>query len=348
MSFADGPIREPFEHLGFDVHVCPPFPIMDSAAYDAQAVEVMSWAERSRCDIALVNTVVAFPAADVCLRLGLPTVWAIHESYRLPILWATYEDRLHPRVRERADAALRAADTLAFTCQETRECYEPYLPSTPCVTLPYGVDIVELDSWRVTFDRAEARRRQRIPDDRIIVLCMATIDPRKGQVPLIQAFAWVAERHPEATLELVGGYGGEYERAVHLAAAEYGLRERVRIQPLVADARPWYAIADLMVLASDVESTPRSMLEAMALGLPVLGTSVFGVPGLITDGQTGWLCRPRDVQALACAIDRVLLLQPLERQRVAKNARLMVENQYRSDVRARAWGDLLRTRSLVS
>lgn len=345
MSLGDGPVRESFERLGFEVNVWPPFPIMDSATYEARAEEVMTWVKRSRCDVALVNTVDAFPAADVCLRLGLPTVWAIHESYRLPVLWATYENRLDPQVRERADAALGAADTLAFLCDETRACYEPYLPSSECVTLPYGVDVAALDGWRATFDRAQARSRQGIPEDGFILLCVGTIDPHKSQILLIQAFAWVAERHPEATLQLVGGYGSKYEEAVRLAAAQYGLQERVRIQPLVADVRPWYGIADLVVSASDRESVPRSMLEAMALGVPVLGTSVFGVPGLISDGETGWLCEPRDVEALACAIDRVLNLHAAERQRVAHNAHRMVENRYRSDVRAHAWGDLLRARS---
>jgi D-inositol-3-phosphate glycosyltransferase len=184
---------------------------------------------------------------------------------------------------------------------------------------------VALDGWRATFDRAQARRRQDIPEDEFILLCVGTIDPHKSQILVIQAFAWVAERHPEATLRLVGGYGSKYEEAAHLAAAEYGLQQRVRIQPLVADVRPWYGIADLVVSASDRESVPRSILEAMALGVPVLCTSVFGVPGLISDGETGWLCEPRDVQALACAIDRVLNLQAPERQRVAHNAHRMVE-----------------------
>ena len=51
-------------------------------------------------------------------------------------------------------------------------------------------------------------------------------------------------------------------------------------------------MSDLLVCASDVESLPRTVLEAMAWELPVLATAVYGLPELIEDGETGWLCRP--------------------------------------------------------
>jgi glycosyltransferase involved in cell wall biosynthesis len=126
-----------------------------------------------------------------------------------------------------------------------------------------------------------------------------------------------------------------------MAAAAYGVQDRVRIEPVTSEVRPSYANASLLVCASDVESLPRSILEAMALGVPVLGTNIFGVPDLITDGHTGWLCEPRDVRALADALDRVLALDEHERAHVAGNARLMVEQNYRLVIRSSAWGEML-------
>lgn len=69
---------------------------------------------------------VAFPGADVCSRIRLPAVWAIHESYTLPMFWGTYGDALDPVVRVRGTEALHSAEILAFTCAGTRACYEPY------------------------------------------------------------------------------------------------------------------------------------------------------------------------------------------------------------------------------
>jgi glycosyltransferase involved in cell wall biosynthesis len=84
----------------------------------------------------------------------------------------------------------------------------------------------------------------------------------------------------------------------------------------------------VLVCASDIESTPRTVLEAMAWETPVLGTRVFGLPELITDGETGWLCEPRDLPALAAALDRVLSLPAEERRRVGAAGRPLVAERH--------------------
>ena len=341
LAFGEGPVRRSFEELGFDVRVSPASAVSSEAEYEAWMEELGGWARSHRCDVALVNTVVAFPGADLALRLGLPTAWAIHESYPPRMLSAVYFERADPNVRARAQEALSAADALVFVCQATRACYEPHLPSARCLTLPYGVDTHEFDRWRAGFDAPQERRAQQIPQDATVVLCVGPVVPQKGQIPLIQAFAQIADRHPGAILRLVGSLGDDLSRPAALAAAAHGVQDRVRIEPVTPDVRPSYATADLLVSASDVESLPLSMVEAMALEVPVLGPNIFGIPELIKDGQTGWLCEPRDVLALAGALDRVLTLDAHERAGVAATARLIVEQEHRSDVRSLAWGRLL-------
>src|SRR5205807_9524334 len=115
--------------------------------------------------------------------------------YTLPELWATYGQRLDPRVRARADAVLAATALAAFTTDATRRLYEPYIPDVCCATLPYGIDIDALDREHAGFDRADARRRERIAEDATVLLCMGTIEPRKAQTQLIYAFAQIAARH---------------------------------------------------------------------------------------------------------------------------------------------------------
>jgi glycosyltransferase involved in cell wall biosynthesis len=329
-----------FERLDLDVHVRQPVVDDSGVDYEQSIGELCEWLATRRYDVALVNTVVAFPAADACLRLGIPTAWAIHESYPLPLIAPTF--RISPTGAARLEAALRSATKLVFVSEATRRLYQAYLPATPCVTLPYGVDIDGLDGWRTGFDTGRTRSGIRGLDAvGKLILCVGAITPRKGQVPLVQAFATIADRHPGALLQFVGAFRGTLPGGLSAVAAAYGIEDRVLVEPEVADVRPWYASADLLVSASEVESLPRSMLEAMALGLPVLGTAVFGVPELITDGETGWLCEPNDVGALADSLDRVLSLDPAERERVARNAHLKVRDEYRSDLRSPAWGELL-------
>lgn len=341
ISPVEGPTRRLLEGLGFDVHVTSPFPVGSELAYEGRFEELLAWIAGREFDAALVNTMGAFPGADLAVRLGLPTLWAIHESLPLSEYWALSGDAIHPEVRDRAEAALRRT-TAVFTCEATRECYEASLDGLRCLTLPYGIDIDALDEWRGRFDRAEARCEQGIGDEETVILCLGTIEPRKAQTQLVHAFAQIAGHHPRARLRLVGSRPDPHTEATRAAVSLHGLEDRVQIDPVVPDARPCYATADVLVSASDLESTPRSILEAMALGLPVLSTDVFGVPELITDGESGWLCPPRDVDALAAALDRVLTMNGTERSAVAARARTLVETQYRSEVCSRAWDQALR------
>jgi glycosyltransferase involved in cell wall biosynthesis len=102
----------------------------------------------------------------------------------------------------------------------------------------------------------------------------------------------------------------------------------MRLIPITPDVDPWYGMADLLVCASDIESLPRTVLEAMAWETPVLATSVFGLPELITDGETGWLCEPRDLSQLAAGIDRVLSSSAEQRQRIGRDGRELVERRH--------------------
>ena len=75
-----------------------------------------------------------------------------------------------------------------------------------------------------------------------------------------------------------------------------------------------------MVVASDNESLPRVIIEAMAFGLPVLGTRVFGIPELIEDGVNGLLCEPQDLDALEEGLRRLLSLTEDEAARLGEAA----------------------------
>jgi glycosyltransferase involved in cell wall biosynthesis len=276
----------------------------------------------------LVNTVIAVPGGDLAQRLGIPAVWAIHESYEPPVLWWMQGASLHPEVRRRADAALWNAASAFFEAEATRRQYADHVPPGRSLTLPFGIDLEEIDAARARFDRAAARRVRKVPEHAKVVLCVGTVEPRKAQVPLVQAFGLIADRHPDARLVFVGGRDDADTLALREYVAACGPRERVTVVPIIPEVWPWYGLADLVVCASDVESLPRSVLESMAFETPVLATSVFGLPELIEHGETGWLCPPRDVRALADALDRALGTSDAERRRIGAAARELVRRRH--------------------
>lgn len=322
VSAFDGSLREDLEAMGIPVHICGPMPIDDLSAHLGRVEELTAWAAPYDFELALINTAttLASAGAEVATRLDIPAVWAIHESFSPAIAWAD----LDPGVRECTEQALSEATFAIFEAEATQQLYEPLIDTSRCLTLPYGLAPIDRDR----FDAAAARRAAGIPTGAQVLLCVGTVEARKAQVPLAQAFEMVADRHPDAHLAFVGGNEHLYSEVLEDYIAVSAFRQRMRIVPVTPDVQPWYALADVLVCPSDVESLPRSVLEAMAWETPVLATSVFGLPELIEHGRTGWLCEPRDISRLAEALDEVLGTPAQTRKEIGKRARALVERRH--------------------
>jgi glycosyltransferase involved in cell wall biosynthesis len=326
VALAGGPLRRELEELGIAVHVTDAAAVTSVERYEGHLAELVAWAAPGGFDAVLVNTLSSFPGGDLAERLGIPALWAVHESYTLPMFWsAAYPPGLvHPYVRERAARAFSRAVAIVFEAEATRRLFLRDADPERLVALPYGIELGAIDSARRGFDRASMRKRLGLDPDAEVVLCLGTIERRKSQAMLAEAFAVVADRHPRAQLVLVGESGDRHREGYQSALRDYvqraGLEHRVRIEPVTDDAYRWHVASDLLVCASDIESLPRVILEAMAFGTPVLSTSVFGVPELIEDGRTGYLCGMRDVDELTRGLERALGADAAERSAIVHRA----------------------------
>jgi len=303
-----GPLTEVLEDMGVPVLVTSPPQALDPEAYEAQVRDIGSFAVQQGCTAVLANIVTSFTGADAGLRLGLPLTWAIHESYPFDQFWleAFGPGGAHPYVVERARLSLGAASRVVFEAGETLSFYRDLLAPGAGVVVPYGVDLEEISRFRDGVDRDELRAQLGIGPTTRALLCMGTIEPRKGQLTLAQAFAHSAAlRAADVRLIFVGAVEGRpYSDALCTYVDGLG-DERIRVEPLQPDVLRWYHACDVLVSASDVESLPRSMLEAMAFGRPVASAAVFGIPELIEDGVSGWLCRSRDLAGLRVMLECV-------------------------------------------
>ena len=339
VSALDGILREQIEELGIPVHISSLVPLDDLSSHVGRVEELAAWAEGRGFEAVFVNTATAFafPGAEAAAELGIPAVWAIHESFPPTVLWSN----LHPEIKGRAERALSEAALAIFEADATRRLFEPPLREGRGIVLPYGLDFAPIETARAGFDRTAARREAGIAEDAEVILCVGTIEPRKAQLPLAQAFGSIAAAHPRARLVFVGARDDQDSEALADFVAAGGLDDRVELIPVTPDVHPWYQLADLLVCASDIESLPRTVLEAMAFETPVLATSVFGLPELIDDGETGWLCEPRDMPALATALDRALNSSAEERRRIGRAARELVVRRHDLETYGRKVAKLL-------
>lgn len=340
---SDGPLREQFEALGVDVHISPAPKVNDAAAYERRTNELVAWAEGEGFDVAMVNSFLAFQGADVAARLHLPYVFAIHESESLASFWANLQAA--PEVRERAEKGLAGASVAVFEAEATRLRYLSQIEAERAITIPYGIELGEVDRFREGFDRIAARRRLGIPPKARLVLCLGTVEPRKAQTSLVHAFGAVAPSHPDAMLAVVGcsdqGWNTEYNEALGQYVARSGLEPQVMLAELTEQPYEWHGAADLLVCSSDIESLPRVVLEAMAFETPVLATAIFGLPEMIEDGETGYLCAERDPVALGGTLDRILSADPGELRRVGRAGSERVRERHDPQRRAAELGSII-------
>jgi glycosyltransferase involved in cell wall biosynthesis len=147
-----------------------------------------------------------------------------------------------------------------------------------------------------------------IPEDAQIVGVVARLEAEKGHRTLLDAWSLVQSAQPRAWLLIVGE--GSERDALEAEAATLGIAERVVFTGRREDVPAVTAALDVAVLPSYREAQGLSVLEAMALGRPVVASNVGGIPEMIEDGVSGLLVPPNDPEALAGAIVRLLSDHP--------------------------------------
>jgi glycosyltransferase involved in cell wall biosynthesis len=164
--------------------------------------------------------------------------------------------------------------------------------------VPSGVPTEALR--RVAPARVEARARLGLPADAYVVAGVGRFVPIKGFDLLVAALIDVVARVPGAHVLLIGD-GGE-RGALEAQAQALGVADRLHITGTVTDVIGLLAAADVLAAPSRNEGMGRVLVEAMALGLPVVGARVGGIPDVIVDGECGLLVPPDDPAALAGAL----------------------------------------------
>lgn len=165
------------------------------------------------------------------------------------------------------------------------------------LVVPPGVELGPVPS------RSVARCRLGLPADAPVIAYVGRLVAVKRPDRFVAAAASVARDHPDAVF-LVAGDGPE-AAATREAARAAGLGGRVRFLGWWADVETLYAAADAVVVTSDNEGMPVSLIEAALAGRPAVTTDAGSAGEVVADGETGWVV-PRDAAAVAHAVRRLL------------------------------------------
>lgn len=164
----------------------------------------------------------------------------------------------------------------------------------------------------------------------------------KGIFEYVQAAHRVRQRYPQSTFQVIGAI----DPLNHTSITEQELKSWIAAGDIdylgrIDDVRPYIAAADCVVLPSYREGLPRALLEAAAIGRPLLATDVPGCREIVVDGKNGWLCRPGDSEHLAARLMEVIETDPATIAAMGMRAREMVCENFADHVVARHYLDFL-------
>ena len=272
--------------------------IEERGAYDARLPQTLrDIAERLQPDILQSHAV----KSHFLLRwAGLPArvPWvAFHHGYT----WPTLKARLYNQLDR---WSLRTARKVVTMSVPFREQLIAQGVSRDRIEIVHNA--IPLDWGRQTRQPEQAsalRARLNIPEGRPVILIVGRLSREKDHLTLLRA---VHGLQPQFDPHLVIVGDGPERPIIEETIASLGLSQRATLTGQQNTAEPYYGIANVAVLSSLSEGSPNALLEAMAAQVPVVATSVGGIPEIVTSEESALLVPPADSAAMGTAIGRIL------------------------------------------
>jgi len=175
------------------------------------------------------------------------------------------------------------------------------------------------------------------------IFCCSRIMPRKNIAGLIEAFGHVSRRVTQSQLRIAGTYEPSYLSDCKKQVEREGLQSRVHFlgNLSVKEVQLELSKANCFAMPSFQETAPLSIAEAMAVGVPVVASSVGGVPDMVDHGRTGFLVDPHDSRGIGHAIGRIISDDQLARA-MGQRARDRVRRRFRASVVAQKTAEVYR------
>ncbi len=270
-------------------------------------VELVRNVRRERIDVLHIHSPMPAGLARPAARALSPRTRLVYTEHNR---WDRYS--LPTRIVNRFTFALNHQ---AFAVSDDCRSSIPPRLQARAETLLHGIDIDAVAAHRR--ERPDARAELGIDEHAIVIGTVANLRAQKNYPLLLEVAKRVTEAQPQVRFVAVGQ--GPLEAELHDLHQRLELGDRFRFLGFRPDVHRVMSAFDVFCLSSDFEGLPVALMEAKALGLPVVATAVGGIPEMTIDGVDGLLCPPRNAEALVGAL-RGLALDPMLRCQLAAQA----------------------------
>jgi glycosyltransferase involved in cell wall biosynthesis len=329
LSPIEGPLRRAYEELGIPIRVEPELADLMIGAgsslelYRGSTARLAGWIAGRGYEVVHANTLRTFWAIEAARIGGIPSVWSVHESER----WQTYFNDQPPEVAASALACLSYPYRVIFSAVSSLRAWSDLDTSRNFALIRYAHDVPLIRREMERVDRARARRDLDLKDDDLCVLALGTVCERKGQRDLLRAFAELPD--PVAARMkclVVGARDAEpYSRRLEAMAEKLppDRRERFVIVPETGETAAFWRAADVFCCTSRLESYPLVTMEAMAAGLPIVTTPVYGIAEQVEPSVNALIYQPGDIAALARHLTLLAEDEPLRRSMAERSPQVL-------------------------
>ena len=253
--------------------------------------------ERRGYEVVHANTLQTYWAVEAARAARTPSVWSVHESEP----WQTYFDNLPREIAAKALACLSYPYRVVFSARSSATVWNDLNSTDNFGLIRFPLDNHRFNTVLAGIDRQTARAEFGLKPDDFCVLLLGTVCERKGQHDLVHAFKSLPGAIAARTTCLVVGSRDSLAYSRKLAEMARLLpedrRHRFHVIPETGETATSGA-ADVFCCTSRIESYPHVILEAMAAGLPLVTTPVFGIIEQVRPSINALIYNPGDVTAL--------------------------------------------------
>lgn len=156
-----------------------------------------------------------------------------------------------------------------------------------------------MDLERFLYVKPSVELRKKYANDKSLLICvLARLDKRKGHKYFIEAFSKIVRNNIGMDIKAIFVGNGSYEREIHNLCKKYEVEDKIFFTGYVPNPEKYLAISDIICLTSEWEGIPQSLVQASAVGKPIVAFNVNGIPEIVEDGFNGYLVEFKDINML--------------------------------------------------
>lgn len=204
----------------------------------------------------------------------------------------------------------------------------------------YSLVDLEIMRPKLPREKSDIRNELNLPDGRLLLVCVAAINPKKGQLKFIQnCLPTLFDRCSEMDIHFIGDFNPDkssYAKQCLDSVAKLGFSDRIHFHGFSSKIEDWYTVSDVVLVASQREGLARCMIEAMASGTPVISFDVCSAREMLEERGAGKVVPLGNYRALSVALADILRC-PDKRAEMGRNGRRSAEELFSKENTVRSY-----------